>query len=208
MGRCEAAVNAFMTIPLRALAVGPVVEDDPSDRDAIERCLAGDREAFAPVVHRYGAALYAFCARLVGPAVGEELAQEALARAYSGLGRFRGDARLKHWLYRIALNLCRDHLKSGQTREDSVGALEGALEPLDGGAGPEERALGREAVRSLERAVERLPAKYREAFILKHIEDLSYEEMQGIVGMAVPALKVRVHRAREMLKKMMEEDAR
>jgi RNA polymerase sigma-70 factor (ECF subfamily) len=195
-----------MTIPLRAVAPVATDADQAAERELVERCLAGDREAFAPVVRRYGPGLFAFCSRMVGPAVGEELAQECFARAYAGLAGFRNDSRLKQWLYRIALNLCRDHLKSGKTRESAVGDFVGPFEPADNQAGPEARALGREAIRSLQRAVEQLSPKYKEAFVLKHVENLSYEEMREIVRMPIPALKVRVHRAREMLKRLMEEE--
>jgi len=205
----EATVEISMTVPLRVVAVGQVPElpDEQADREVVEACLAGNRDAFAQVVRRHGPGVFALCARMVGPSVGEELAQEAFARAYTGLGSFRHDAQFKHWLYRIALNLCRDHLKSGRAREDATGSLEGTLEPADRHADPEERTLGREKVASLRRAIDRLSPKYREAFVLKHVENLSYEEMQDIVKMPVTALKVRVHRAREMLKKLMEEDA-
>lgn len=201
-------MSIAMSIPSRVMAARPQATEDDGERQLVERCLAGDSEAFSPIVHRYGAGLFAFCARMVGRAVGEELAQETLARAYANLGTFRHDTGLKRWLYRIALNLCRDHLKSGKAKEGPCGSLEGALEPVAAEPGPEERLRGREAVAALQRAIERLAPKYREAFVLKHIENLSYEEMREIVEMPVPALKVRVHRAREMIKRLMAEEER
>ncbi|MGI5864640.1 MAG: RNA polymerase sigma factor [Myxococcales bacterium] len=201
-------MSIAMGIPLRLMAARPQVTQDDEERQLIDRCLAGDREAFSPIVRRYGAGLFAFCARMVGRAVGEELAQETLARAYASLGTFRNDSGFKRWLYRIALNLCRDYLKSGKAKEGPCGSLEGVLEPVAAEAGPEERLRGREAVAALQRAIDKLAPKYREAFVLKHIESLSYEEMREIVEMPVPALKVRVHRAREMIKRLMEEEER
>jgi RNA polymerase sigma-70 factor (ECF subfamily) len=195
-----------MTLPLRAVERdGDCADPDAADRSSVERCLAGDRQAFAAPVRRHGPAVFAFCARIVGPAIGEELAQETFARAWSRLGDFRWESSFKSWLFRIALNLCRDHLKSGSSREDAAPSLEGVLEPADGNAGPEARALGSEAIQALQDAVDRLPLKYREAFLLKHVENLSYQEMREIVGMPIPALKVRVHRAREMLKRALDE---
>lgn len=178
---------------------------DALDREAVERSLAGERDAFASVVVRHGPSVHAICARMVrNAAVAEELAQETFARGYAALGSFRADAQLRHWLLRIAVNLCRDHLKAGERREGAMDEEEYAA-PVDPEPDPERRAVGRQAIRALEEAIARLPEKYREAFLLKHVEDLSYEEIQGIVGGQIPMLKVRVFRAREMLKKMLEE---
>ena len=200
-GGHEERLDAAIPLPLRA-AAPDLSADEQLERATVERCLGGDRDAFAVLVRRHGPGVNALCARMVGRAIGEELAQETFARAWSGLASFRRDARLRHWLYRIALNLCRDHLKSGRAREDATGNLaEGAFEPADGQADPERRAVGRQEVAALQRAVETLSPKYKEAFVLKHVENLSYEEMRTIVKMPIPALKVRVHRAREMLKK-------
>jgi RNA polymerase sigma-70 factor (ECF subfamily) len=166
------------------------------DRRAVERSLAGDRDAFAEVVVRHGPSVHALCLRMVRTAaVAEELAQETFARGFAALASFRQDAQLRHWLLRIAVNLCRDHLKAGERRE---GMLEDDVlhSPVDPAPDPERLAAGRQGLRALEKAVGRLPEKYREAFLLKHVEDLSYEEIQAIVGGQVPQLKDRVFRAR------------
>jgi RNA polymerase sigma-70 factor (ECF subfamily) len=176
---------------------------EPADRVVAERCLAGDRQAYAILVGRHGQAVHAFCTRMVGTSLAEEIAQETLARAWSRLGEFRWESSFRSWLFRIGLNLCRDHLKSGRAREDSVGRTPGLLESLDPAPGPEDRVLGQETARKLERALGKLPSKYREAFVLKHVENLSYLQMREVVGMEIPALKVRVHRARTMLKDLL-----
>ena len=173
------------------------------DRQAVARSLAGDREAFAEIVVRHGPSVHALCMRMVRTqAVAEELAQETFARGFAALSSFRQDAQLRHWLLRIAVNLCRDHLKAGERREGAL-ADEVLEAPIDPEPDPERRAAGRQAVQALEQAIGRLPEKYREAFLLKHVEDLSYEEIQAIVGGQIPMLKVRVFRAREMLRKML-----
>jgi RNA polymerase sigma-70 factor (ECF subfamily) len=169
-----------------------------ADRNAVARTLAGDLAAFAPVVRRHAQNLVALCGRMVNdPQLGEELAQEAFARAYTSLGSFRGDCRFRHWLYRIAVNGCRDWLKAG-ARAERPAALSGdeLIAPRD----PERDAVVRQAVSALERAIALLPGKYREAFTLFHVENMHYEEIQAITGVKVNALKVRVHRARAMLR--------
>jgi len=173
------------------------------DRRAVERSLAGDREAFAEVVVRHGPSIHALCLRMVrNPAVAEDLAQETFARAYGALATYRQDAQLRHWLLRIAVNLCRDHLKAGERREGGLDDEE-IEPPIDPDPDPERRAAGRQEIRALEAAIGQLPEKYREAFLLKHVEDLSYEEIQAVVGGQIPMLKVRVFRAREMLRKLL-----
>jgi RNA polymerase sigma-70 factor (ECF subfamily) len=169
-----------------------------ADRKAVARTLAGDLGAFAPVVRRHARNLVALCGRMVNdPQLGDELAQEAFARAYSSLGSFRGDCRFRHWLYRIAVNGCRDWLKAG-ARAERPAALSGdeLVAPRD----PERDAVFRQAVSALERAIASLPAKYREAFTFFHVENMHYEEIEAITGVKVNALKVRVHRARAMLR--------
>ncbi|MGC4116357.1 MAG: sigma-70 family RNA polymerase sigma factor [Myxococcales bacterium] len=172
------AMEFAMPQVLRAIVAGPADSTtEPEDRAIAERCLAGDREAFAILVGRHGRAVHAFCCRLVGGSLAEEIAQETLARAWTRLGEFRWESSFRSWLFRIGLNLCRDHLKSGKAREDSVSRTPGLLDSLDPSPGPEDRVLGQETARNLERALGQLPPKYREAFVLKHIENLSYQQM-------------------------------
>lgn len=171
---------------------------EAADRDAVERTIGGDTEAFALVVRRHGPGLVSLCARMVRDrALGEELAQEALARAYSNLAAWRGDCRFRHWLFRIAMNCCRDYLKAG-ARAERPSDLKG--DELVAARDPERDVSGRQIVAALEVAVGKLPPKYREAFILFHVENVPYEEIEAITGINTNALKVRVHRARQMLR--------
>jgi RNA polymerase sigma-70 factor, ECF subfamily len=164
----------------------------------VSRTLAGDTDAFAAIVLRHGRGLVSLCARMVNDRrLGEELAQDAFARAYANLGAFRGSCRFRHWLYRIAVNGCRDWLKAG-ARAERPSELTG--DELVTGLHPERDAAAREAIVALAEAVASLPAKYREAFTLFHVENLPYEEIEAITGVRVNALKVRVHRARLMLR--------
>jgi len=162
----------------------------------VARVLGGDTEAFAGVVRRHGGRLVALCARLTGErGLGEELAQEALARAFAGLGAWRGDGAFRSWLTRVAVNCCRDWQKAGARAERPS-----ELDPVAaGGLDPEQEASGRELGAALAAAVGRLPPVSREAFVLFHVEGLPYEEIRALTGVSVSALKVRVHRARQRL---------
>jgi RNA polymerase sigma-70 factor (ECF subfamily) len=187
--------------PSPAASAGPAIDPfdvaEAADRAAVDRVLDGDTEAFAGVVRRHGARLVALCTRMSsGRDVGEELAQETLARAFAALGTYRGDSGFRPWLTRIAVNACRDWQKAGARAERPVEVEPSALATaLD----PEREASGRELGSALAAAVARLPAANREAFVLFHVENLPYEEIRAITGVSVNALKVRVHRARQRL---------
>ena len=161
------------------------------------RVLEGDTEAFAGAVRRHGGRLVALCARLTGDrGLGEELAQEALARAFAGLGSWRGDGTFRSWLSRVAVNCFRDWRKAG-ARAERPAELDPSV--ASSAPDPEREASGRELGAALAAAIGRLPPANREAFILFHVENLPYEEIRAITGVSVNALKVRVHRARQRL---------
>jgi RNA polymerase sigma-70 factor (ECF subfamily) len=179
---------------------------DLADRAVVARVLDGDRDAFAEIVARHGRGIHRLAYRLLrDQALAEEVAQEALARAYTGLGSFRGEGALRPWLYRITANLCRDVMKRADRREHASAdpTLDGTASPIGGspfGRLRETEVDRRRALVALEAAIARLPDGQREAFVLRLIENLPYEEMEAATGVAVGALKVRVHRARERLK--------
>jgi RNA polymerase sigma-70 factor (ECF subfamily) len=136
--------------------------------------------------------------------MGEDLTQETFARAFSRLGSFRGQGTVQHWLYSIAANGCRDFLRAGG-RSERPANLSG--EELWTACDPEREAVARQSVAALVAAVAGLPPACRQAFILFHLEDLSYEQISELTGVGVSALKVRVHRARELLRRRLGEAA-
>jgi len=180
---------------IRDLAVAA----DLTDRRAVARALAGHREAFAELVQRHESGLRSLCTRFLHDGrLGEELAQETFARAFSRLGSFRGHGSFRHWLYRIAANGCRDSVRSGKRAESSSAVWS---DDLFTARDPERDAVARQSLEALSNAVTGLPPACRLAFVLFYLEDLSYEEMSQATGVGVSALKVRVHRARELLRR-------
>ncbi len=170
-----------------------------ADRRAVARARAGHPEAFEEVVRRHESGVLALCSRLVHDGgVGEDLAQEAFEHAYSRLDSFRGRCTFRHWLYRIAANGCRDFLKAGGRSERPADMSGDELCTL---RDPERDAVARQSLEALSAAVASLPPACRHAFVLFYLENLSYEEMSVATGVAVNALKVRVHRARELLRR-------
>jgi RNA polymerase sigma-70 factor, ECF subfamily len=179
-----------------------------ADRRAVSAVLDGDRQAFRPLVERYQRGVYNVIHRLVhSSADAEDLAQQAFVSAFDALGSFKLEARFSSWMYRIAVNLAKDHLKSkrrGEIPTDSEPA-----EALFSGhvPSPEEPAHSAERRRLLAEAMAELSVKDREVLVLKDVEELPYEEMREILGRPITALKIRVVRARARLRAQLEKRA-
>jgi RNA polymerase sigma-70 factor (ECF subfamily) len=173
----------------------------PTDGELVARVLKGDHEAFAGLTTRHQGALYRHAARMLGsPDVAEDAVQGALIKAYVSLARCREPDRFGSWVFRILSNRCKDYLKSRRRRETS---LEESWP--DEGPDPAETAARTELRRRVARALDHLPPSQREAFILKHIEGLSYEEIAERLGTSIGSLKMRVFRARDMLQELLED---
>jgi RNA polymerase sigma-70 factor (ECF subfamily) len=171
-----------------------------ADHEIIARVLAGQREAFAVLVERYQDALYRHALGMTGsPDVAEDILQMSFIKAYQHLAEVRG--RFDAWVFRIVANGCKDWLKNIRRTHLSYEEDDQPTRYPN----PEEE-LDRSELRSdLDRALQSLPASLREAFIMKHVEGRSYEEMAELLGTTVGALKMRVHRAREALQALLEE---
>jgi len=184
---------------LHARAAAEAGATERADRKAMARARAGHPEAFAEVVRRHASALHSLCSRIVHDGrLGEDLCQEAFARAFSRLGTFRGQGSVRHWLYSIAANGCRDFLRSGG-RFERPADLSG--DELWTARDPEREVGARQSMEALAAALAHLAPACREAFVLFHLDGLSYEEISALTGVGVSALKVRVHRAREALRR-------
>ena len=175
---------------------------DPSDADQqiIGSVLAGDRDAFASLIQRYSDPLYRHALGMTGsPDVAEDILQQSFIKAYNHLGEVRG--RFDAWLFRIVANGCKDWLKN--IRRTHV-SYEEDDQPSPY-ATPDEDLDRSELRTDLDAALAKLNASLREAFVMKHVEGRSYEEMADLLGTTVGALKMRVHRAREALQALLEE---
>lgn len=177
---------------------------EESDAAVVARVQAGDRDAYRLLVRRYQDLLYRHALRLTRDAdVAADLAQGAFVKAYTELRRCREPDRFGAWIFRIVSNACKDHLKSRRRRD--VTLEDGHAAEARGTADPELELERTETAAALATALARLPEAMRQAFVLKHVEGRSYEDMALLLGLSVPALKMRVHRAREALKAMLEE---
>jgi len=169
----------------------------------IKECLSGDRDKYAVLVDRYKTMVYTVAYRMLGDAdAANDMAQESFISAYAGLKGFHFGSKFSSWLYRIAVNKCRDYLR-GKKEMVSLDAIAEVSACRD--VTPEEAASCRQTEDVVQKALNMLPEDYREIIILKHIEELDYKEIAAILGVGVNALKVRSHRGREMLKKILQE---
>jgi RNA polymerase sigma-70 factor (ECF subfamily) len=173
------------------------------DREIVARVRAGEQEAYRLLVRRYQDMLFRHALRMTSEHdVAADLVQASFVKAYTNLAHCRDPERFGAWLYRILANACKDHLKSKRRRdvslEDQTNLADAAVSPA--------AALERSELRGvLNAAIAKLPESLREAFVLKHVEGRSYEEIAEMLDTSVPALKMRVHRAREALKDALEQ---
>ena len=174
----------------------------PSDATLVQQVLDGDTGAYALLVGRYRHKYARFAVHMLGcEADAEEALQDALVRAYRSLARCDDPERFGAWLYRILVNRCRTHGSRRGRRERTF-----VSDPIALGAASEEHPAEQGAWREeIERALDRLDVRQREAFLLKHVEELSYDEMAELTGVGISALKMRVKRACERLRELLQE---
>ncbi|HET7632368.1 MAG TPA: RNA polymerase sigma factor [Gemmatimonadaceae bacterium] len=176
--------------------------DTRADALIVQQVLAGDVDAFAVLVARYRESCARYAMHMLGNREdADEALQDAFVRAYRALGRCEDPDRFGAWLFRILVNRCRTagarRARRAQTFLSDEGALLSASEPH-----PAEQWAWREEI---ERALSALPAEQREAFLLKYVEGLGYDEMAELTGVGVSALKMRVMRACDRLRVLLKE---
>lgn len=196
-------------------------EREPDQRELVEGLQAGDDRAFERLVREYVAPMHAVALRLLqNPADADDAVQEAFLSAYRNVANFRGDARLGTWLHRIVVNAALQRLRRRKSRPDHGADVVDVTELLprfaeDGHpeqshqpwARPAEelatRAETREQVRQM---IDKLPENYRTVLILRDIEELSTAETSELLELSPGTVKVRLHRARQALRNLIERE--
>ncbi|MGD8728262.1 MAG: sigma-70 family RNA polymerase sigma factor [Gemmatimonadota bacterium] len=176
-----------------------------TDAQVVRDVLAGDRDAYRLLVRRYGDVLHGHALRMTGNSdEAADLVQRAFVKGFKKLAACRDPERVGAWLFRILANMCKDHVRSPRRSDVSVTAVAGALRS---GSDPESDAAGAEIRMRVWGALDALTPEQREAFLLKHVEGRTYEEIAAVMDLSVASLKMRVHRAREALRGLLEEYA-
>lgn len=180
-----------------------MVPAERTDAQVVRDVLSGERDAYRLLVRRYGGVLYNHAVRMVGNQdEAADLVQKALVSGFKKLSSCREPDRVGAWLFRILSNLAKDFVRSPRRRDVP---LERLPEVPSGGATPLDAAHRGELRRHLQLALGKLTPEQREAFILKHVDGRSYEEMAAVLDVPRASLKMRVHRAREALKDLLED---
>jgi RNA polymerase sigma-70 factor, ECF subfamily len=183
------------------------------DRELIRSCLRGDRQAYRALLARYQDPIFGYCLRMIKDSgQAEDIAQEALVRTLTRLESYDERYSFSAWVFKIATNLCIDHLRKAKRIAYS---LDQEIEGKDGSfrrelaadtPDPSERLLAEEQMRMLDAAVAELPEHYRAILLLRHRENLSYEEIARILELPIGTVKIRIHRARERIKRRLDRD--
>ncbi len=167
-----------------------------------ERCRAGDVEAFETLYRAHSSRLFGLTVRMLGNRTdAEDMLQDIFLTAHRKLQSYRGDARLGTWLFRLATNLCLDHLRSKSAR------MSHATSSLDDDNAAEQASpspgavLGTVQHIDLERAVAKLPQGCRAAFLLHDVEGFEHREVASMLGISEGTSKSQVHKARLKLRK-------
>jgi len=173
------------------------------DEELIARVQQGQRKPFDEIVSRYKGRLYSFILRMVHePSLAEELAQETLVRVYIHAEKYREIARFSTWVFTIATNLVRNRMRKRSRRprmyrlnpapeEDEI-----PLDPPDPGADPTQLIEREELGALINLATSRIPEKYRIPFLLREVDQLTYEEIQQVTGLKLGTVRSRINRAR------------
>jgi len=179
-----------------------------NDNQLIQECLNGNTEAFGQLVQKYQERIYQSVARLLGNRTdASDVTQEAFVQAYEKLSSFRGESAFYSWLFRIAWNNAmtwrrkRRPANSLESMRESTG-----VEPTDRNpvSAPEHPLEVSERQAMVRRALDSLTEEYRAVLVLKEMEDLSYEEIAGIVNCPVGTVRSRIHRGREELRQRLQ----
>lgn len=201
----------------QAVVPVPVTPARASEENAfLDRLKAGDEAAFETMIERYSGDVYAVLYRLTdNPEEAADLLQDTFLRALRAIKGFRGDAELKTWLIRIAINESRNRFRWWKRRRrDTTVSLDATIGDTDMTVGqmiadnsvsPEDAALEREREAALQNALQEVPAVYREAIILCDIEGMSYEETSAALGCGIGTVKSRISRGREELRRRLKD---
>jgi RNA polymerase sigma-70 factor, ECF subfamily len=198
--------NAVRKERATALSLGGRLLSTTDDGELIRRAVEGEERAFAALVERHAPVCLRYATRMLGSREdAEDVTQESMVRAFRVLHRFDHSTPFRSWLLAILVNRCRTSRGARIKREMRVTPTSGLFDQI-----PDPRAdEGFDFHDAIGRALTELDVDQREAFLLKHVEELSYDEMSAITGAGISALKMRVKRACDRLRELLEDgDAR
>ena len=176
-----------------------------ADRELVATAAQGLEGGFEELVRRYQRPISAYVYRMVGDYdCALDLTQEIFIKIYASLSRYRPEFKFSTWIYKIAHNAAIDHLRRNAGRERSISnGSESEPQQLiieSKGLSPEQQSEREERRIEIESVVRLLPTAYRELIVLRHSQDLTYEEIVEVTGLPLGTVKNRLFRAREMMR--------
>lgn len=185
------------------------------DRSLIDSFLSGDQDAFSRILSQYKDLVYNVCYRLLeDPLDAEDCSQDTFVKVYYGLKDFKFKSKFKTWLYRIAVNTCKNKLASKEYRrrrnmvelDKPVAMIDDILMPeiQDPGPSVEAMVMKKDTIRRVLKAIGALPTLEKTLIVLCDLEDVSYEEIAAITGLKLGTVKSKLARARSRLRSQLE----
>ena len=183
----------------------------PDERMLVERAQAGDLDAFEQIVQAYQTKVYNIALSITGNHHdADDAAQDVFVKVYRSIGAFSFHAQFSTWLYRVATNVCLDYLRkrkrSGTVPLDTDDADEPQLQVADTAPTPELALEQKETIRLVRQAIANLSDEHKKVIVLRDLSGLPYEEIAAIEQCSVGTVKSRINRARQNLKKLLEEN--
>ena len=201
-------MNTESDVPIEPLRLKKLDLAELSDEDVMERCAMGSEAAFRALVQRYRTRIMNLVCRFINDRDrAEEISQEVFLRVFRNRERYRKSGKFSTWIFTIAVNLTKNEIRS-RVRHRGTFSLD-AMDEESGGQGvsfpdskplPDEDLNANEIGRKVAEALHRIPARYREAVVLRDVEGLSYEEVGQILRIPGGTVRSRINRARLMLK--------
>lgn len=191
-----------------------IMETDNSQ--LIDSALRGNEKACAELVSRFKPRIFNLILRMVkNREEAEDLTQETFIKAFNSLATFNADYAFSTWLYKIAVNNCIDHFRKKRLKtypiDNPITVKDGEIQrefPDQHAKEPEKSLISKEQSTLIDRAIQELPPKYQQVITLRHTLDHSYEEISAELKIPIGTVKVRIFRAREMLKKALRTNLR
>jgi len=184
-----------------------------TDEELVDRAKGGDADSFNQLILRWERPIYALAYRVIGREEdARDVCQDTFLRAFRALPGFKGEAKFSSWLYRIALNLCRDWIRR-QRRTPTVQMPEG-VDPVEmvGEQGPaesiEELVSRRELSAVVEEAMALLPEEQRTAIVLKEYHGMTFQEIADLQGCPLSTVKTRLYQGLSVLRRHLEKNGR
>jgi RNA polymerase sigma-70 factor (ECF subfamily) len=177
-----------------------------TDEELVARSMSGDADSFNELILRWERPIYALAYRTIGREEdARDVCQETFLRAYRALPGFRGQAKFSSWLYRIALNLCRDWVRRERRTPVVQPPEDGDLMEMAAAAEPsesiEDLVMRKDLARSVERAMALLPEEQRMAIVLKEYHGLTFQEIADLAGCPLSTVKTRLYQGLTVLRR-------